>query len=51
MHSGVCLADGSGSDTSCILAWLVMKDYDTVCFMAAIGQEEDFQAAKAKAVS
>jgi hypothetical protein len=46
----VCLAYSGGLDTSCILAWLIEKGYDVICFMAAIGQEEDFQAAKEKAL-
>jgi len=37
-------------DTSCILAWLLEKGYEVVCFMADIGQEEDFEAAKEKAL-
>lgn len=47
----VCLAYSGGLDTSCILAWLLEKGYDVVCFMADIGQEEDFEAAKLKALS
>lgn len=46
----VCLAYSGGLDTSCILAWLIEKGYDVVCFMANIGQEEDFDAAKQKAL-
>ncbi|KAG0634318.1 argininosuccinate synthase [Tuber brumale] len=46
----VCLAYSGGLDTSCILAWLLEKDYEVVCFMADIGQEEDFEAAKEKAL-
>ncbi|RPB03194.1 argininosuccinate synthase [Choiromyces venosus 120613-1] len=46
----VCLAYSGGLDTSCILAWLLEKGYDVVCFMADIGQEEDFFAAKEKAL-
>ncbi|RVX71963.1 Argininosuccinate synthase [Exophiala mesophila] len=46
----VCLAYSGGLDTSCILAWLIEKGYDVICFMANIGQEEDFEAAKAKAL-
>lgn len=38
-----------GLDTSCILAWLLEKGYDVVCFMADVGQEEDFKAAREKA--
>jgi len=45
----VCLAYSGGLDTSCILAWLLQEGYDVVCFMADIGQEEDFEAAKEKA--
>ncbi|MCJ1346119.1 argininosuccinate synthetase [Peltigera leucophlebia] len=45
----VCLAYSGGLDTSCILAWLIEKGYDVVCFMADVGQEEDFEAAKKKA--
>jgi argininosuccinate synthase len=29
---------------------LIEKGYDVVCFMADVGQEEDFEAAKQKAV-
>jgi argininosuccinate synthase len=46
----VCLAYSGGLDTSCILAWLIEKGYDVVCFMADVGQEEDFEAAKSKAL-
>jgi len=46
----VCLAYSGGLDTSCILAWLLEKGYDVVCFMADIGQEEDFESAKQKAL-
>lgn len=46
----VCLAYSGGLDTSCILAWLLEKGYDVVCFMADVGQEEDFAAAKEKAL-
>ncbi|KIW52086.1 argininosuccinate synthase [Exophiala xenobiotica] len=46
----VCLAYSGGLDTSCILAWLLEKGYDVVCFLANIGQEEDFEAAREKAL-
>lgn len=29
--------------------WLIEKGWDVVCFMADIGQEEDFEAAREKA--
>ncbi|KAK6408612.1 argininosuccinate synthetase [Oleoguttula sp. CCFEE 5521] len=46
----VCLAYSGGLDTSCILRYLLDEGYDVVCFMADVGQEEDFQAAKEKAL-
>ncbi|TVY42955.1 Argininosuccinate synthase, partial [Lachnellula subtilissima] len=46
----VCLAYSGGLDTSCILQWLIEAGYDVVCYMADVGQEEDFEAAKAKAL-
>ncbi|KAK4995210.1 argininosuccinate synthetase [Elasticomyces elasticus] len=45
----VCLAYSGGLDTSCILVWLIEKGYDVVCYMADVGQEEDFDAAVQKA--
>ncbi|KAG8831416.1 argininosuccinate synthetase [Serendipita sp. 399] len=46
----VLLAYSGGLDTSCILAWLIEQGYDVYAFMADVGQEEDFEAAKAKAL-
>jgi len=46
----VCLAYSGGLDTSCILAWLLQKDYEVICFMADVGQQEDFPAARSKAL-
>jgi len=46
----VLLAYSGGLDTSCILAWLIEQGYEVQCYMANIGQEEDFEAAKAKAL-
>ncbi len=46
----VLLAYSGGLDTSCILAWLIEQGYEVMAFMANIGQEEDFEAAKAKAL-
>ncbi|KAL8720137.1 MAG: hypothetical protein Q9225_002952 [Loekoesia sp. 1 TL-2023] len=46
----VCLAYSGGLDTSCILVWLKEQGYDVVCFMADVGQEEDFEAARQKAL-
>ena len=41
----VVLAYSGGLDTSCAIKWLKDKGYDVVCFMAEIGQEENFDAA------
>jgi|SRR3989344_2768549 len=46
----VILAYSGGLDTSVILKWLLNKGYEVVCFMADIGQEEDFDKAKKKAL-
>lgn len=46
----VCLAYSGGLDTSCILRYLLDEGYEVICFMADVGQEEDFEAAKAKAL-
>ncbi|KAI8849728.1 argininosuccinate synthase [Chytridium lagenaria] len=46
----VVLAYSGGLDTSCILAWLIDEGYDVVAYMANIGQEEDFEAARDKAL-
>lgn len=46
----VLLAYSGGLDTSCILKWLLEKGYEVICFMADVGQAEDFQAAKDKAM-
>ena len=40
----------SFSDTSTILAWLIDEGYDVVAFMADVGQEEDFEVARSKAM-
>jgi len=47
----VILAYSGGLDTSVILKWLIDKGFDVVCYMADVGQDEDFEAAKKKALS
>lgn len=47
----VVLAYSGGLDTSIILKWLILKGYDVIAFLADVGQKEDFEAAKAKALS
>lgn len=46
----VILAYSGGLDTSCILKWLLDKNYHVICYIANIGQEEDFEAARNKAL-
>jgi argininosuccinate synthase len=46
----VCLAYSGGLDTSCILRYLLDEGYEVIAFMADVGQEEDFKAAKEKAL-
>ncbi|MFH0956836.1 MAG: argininosuccinate synthase [Candidatus Aenigmatarchaeota archaeon] len=46
----VVLAYSGGLDTSCILKWLLERGYDVVAYIADIGQQEDFEKAKQKAL-
>lgn len=50
MVQKVCLAYSGGLDTSCILKYLIEEGYEVVAFMADVGQEEDFEAAREKAL-
>jgi len=46
----VILAYSGGLDTSVILKWLLNKGYEVICYMADVGQYEDFVKAKDKAL-
>ncbi|XP_076059071.1 argininosuccinate synthase isoform X2 [Oratosquilla oratoria] len=46
----VVLAYSGGLDTSCILVWLKEEGYQVVAFMSNVGQDEDFEKAKVKAL-
>jgi len=46
----VLLAYSGGLDTSCILVWLIEQGYEVIAFLANIGQDEDFDAAREKAL-
>lgn len=46
----VILAYSGGLDTSCILFWLKEKGFQVVAYMANIGQDEDFDAVREKAL-
>ncbi|KAF4957675.1 hypothetical protein FGADI_2914 [Fusarium gaditjirri] len=47
----VCLAYSGGLDTSTILKWLILEGYEVVCFLADVGQVEDFDAVEKKALA
>ena len=46
----VVLAYSGGLDTSVILKWLIEKGYDVIAYLADVGQQEDFEKARAKAL-
>ena len=46
----ICLAYSGGLDTSCILKYLLEAQYTVVCFLANVGQEEDWDAVREKAM-
>jgi argininosuccinate synthase len=46
----VILAYSGGLDTSVILKWLVDKGYEVIAYIADVGQNEDYKAAKEKAL-
>lgn len=47
----VVLAYSGGLDTSCILVWLKEQGYDVIAYLANIGQNENFEEARKKAVA
>ncbi len=46
----VVLAYSGGLDTSVILKWLVEKRYDVIAYIADVGQNDDVEAAREKAL-
>jgi argininosuccinate synthase len=46
----IILAYSGGLDTSIILKWLINKGYEVICFIADVGQEDDFELTKKKAL-
>lgn len=50
MKEKVILAYSGGLDTSVILKWLIEKDYDVVAFVADVGQAENFDECRKKAL-
>ncbi|MFA5571312.1 MAG: argininosuccinate synthase domain-containing protein, partial [Sphaerochaetaceae bacterium] len=47
----VVLAYSGGLDTSVILKWLANKGFDVIAYVADVGQMEDFEAVKEKALA
>ena len=50
MKEKVVLAYSGGLDTSVILKWLIEKDYEVVAFVADVGQADDFEECRKKAL-
>lgn len=50
MGKKVVLAYSGGLDTSIILKWLLEQGYEVIAYCCDVGQQEDFEAAKAKAL-
>jgi argininosuccinate synthase len=46
----IVLAYSGGLDTSVILKWFIDKGYEVIAYIADVGQDDDFEAAKAKAL-
>lgn len=47
----VVLAYSGGLDTSCIIPWLKDRHYETIAFIADVGQGDDFTQVKKKALA
>ena len=50
MSEKVVLAYSGGLDTSVILKWLMEKGYEVIAYIADVGQREDFEKARVKAL-
>lgn len=46
----IVLAYSGGLDTSVILKWFIEEGYEVIAYIADVGQDEDFEAAKEKAL-
>jgi len=50
MKEKVVLAYSGGLDTSVILKWLIEKNYEVIAFVADVGQKDDFEECRKKAL-
>jgi argininosuccinate synthase len=50
MKEKVVLAYSGGLDTSVILKWLIEKNYEVIAFVADVGQVDDFEECRKKAL-
>ena len=50
MKEKVVLAYSGGLDTSVILKWLIEKDYEVIAFVGDVGQADDFDECRKKAL-
>lgn len=50
MKEKVVLAYSGGLDTSVILKWLIEKDYEVIAFVADVGQKDNFEECRKKAM-
>jgi len=50
MKEKVVLAYSGGLDTSVILKWLIEKEYEVIAFVADVGQAENFEECRKKAL-
>lgn len=51
MKKKVLLAYSGGLDTSVILKWLINKGYEVICYVADVGQDDNFKEVEVKALS
>ncbi|TFH60914.1 MAG: argininosuccinate synthase, partial [Gemmatimonadales bacterium] len=50
MSEKVVLAYSGGLDTSVILKWLILRGFDVIAYVADVGQKDDLEAARKKAL-
>ena len=51
MKQKIILAYSGGLDTSVLLKWLVKKEYEVIAYIGDVGQDEDLERVKEKALN